>query len=191
MENVKVYTELEERVRDRTAELEKAKEEIHQLSISDELTGLLNRRGFYLLAEPALETARRNGHDCLLAFLDVNGLKRVNDVHGHDVGDELIRDVAAVLQGTLRKSDIVARMGGDEFCVLASEPEGDSAMVRTRIVEAFDEFNGAGERPYRLSASVGLLNIGPADEAMLEELLVRADELMYQEKRASKDARAI
>jgi diguanylate cyclase (GGDEF)-like protein len=189
MENVAVYTELEERVRDRTADLEKAKEEIHRLSISDELTGLLNRRGFYLLAEPALESARRHGHGCLLAFLDVNGLKRTNDLHGHDVGDELIRDVAAALQGTLRKSDIVARLGGDEFCVLVSEPEGDLAMLRTRILQAFDECNKVDDRPYRVSASIGLLEIGPGDTRTLSELLVAADELMYEEKRVSSDSR--
>jgi diguanylate cyclase (GGDEF)-like protein len=189
MENVAVYTELEQRVRDRTAELEKAKDEIHRLSISDELTGLLNRRGFYLLAEPALESARRNGHGCLLAFLDVNGLKHVNDVQGHDVGDDLLIDVGAVLRGTLRKSDVIARMGGDEFCVLVGEPDGESTMLRTRILQAFEEFNDSGDRPYRLSASVGLLEIWPTDSDSLEELLVRADELMYQEKRASAESR--
>lgn len=91
MENVAVYSELEQRVRDRTAELEQANEEIQQLSITDELTGLLNRRGFYLLAQPALESARRHRHSCLLAFFDVDGLKRVNDGYGHDAGDDLIR----------------------------------------------------------------------------------------------------
>jgi diguanylate cyclase (GGDEF)-like protein len=190
MENVQVYTELEERVRDRTAALEKANEEIHQLSVTDELTKLLNRRGFYLLAEPALELARRKGHSCLLAFLDVNGLKRVNDVHGHDMGDLLISDVADVLRNTLRKSDIVGRMGGDEFCVLVSNPEGNVSMLRTRLVDAFEAFNHAQhDRPYELSASIGLLHVWPADNGTLEQLLVRADELMYQEKRANPKSR--
>ena len=189
MENVQIYSELEDRVRDRTAELEKANEEIQRLSVTDELTGFLNRRGFYLLAEPALELARRNGHSCLLAFLDVNGLKRVNDVYGHEVGDNLISDVSAALRGTLRKSDIIARMGGDEFCVLVSEPEGELSILRKRIFEAFQMFNETHNRPYRLSASVGLLHIWPADTGTLDELLVQADELMYQEKRASPDSR--
>ncbi|BBX86377.1 sensor domain-containing diguanylate cyclase [Mycolicibacterium aubagnense] len=184
MENVQVYTELEERVRDRTADLEKAKAEIHQLSISDELTGLLNRRGFFLRAEPALELAKRNGHSCLVAFLDVNGLKRVNDEYGHEMGDELIRDVAGVLRTTLRTSDIIGRMGGDEFCVLVCDPEGDLPVLRKRIFDAFQTFNDTRDRVYQLSASVGLLHVWPADTCSLEQLLARADELMYEDKRA-------
>ncbi len=184
MENIRVYTELEERVRDRTADLEKAKAEIHQLSISDELTGLLNRRGFFLLAEPALELAKRNGNSCLVAFLDVDGLKRVNDVYGHEMGDELIRDVAGVLRTTLGKSDIIGRMGGDEFCVLVCDPEGDLPVLRKRIFDAFQTFNDTQDRVYQLSASAGLLHVWPADTCTLEQLLARADRLMYEDKRA-------
>jgi diguanylate cyclase (GGDEF)-like protein len=184
MENVQVYTELEERVRERTADLEKAKAEIHQLSISDELTGLLNRRGFFVVAEPALELAKRNRHSCLVAFLDVNGLKRVNDEHGHEMGDELIRDVAAVLRSTLRNSDIVGRMGGDEFCILVCDPDGNLPAFKKRIVCAFQAFNETHDRVYSLSASIGLLHVWPAEDGTLEQLLARADELMYEEKRA-------
>lgn len=189
MENVQVYTELEDRVRERTAELQRANEQIHQLSVTDELTGLRNRRGFYLLAEPALELARRNGHGCHLAFLDVNGLKRVNDLYGHEMGDNLISDTAAVLRGTLRTSDIVARMGGDEFCVLVNDPDGDLTTLRKRILDAFQTFNATHDRPYRLSASIGLIDVLPGKSGTLERLLAQADELMYQEKRASPDCR--
>lgn len=171
-------------MRDRTADLEKAKAEIHQLSISDELTGLLNRRGFFLLAEPALELAKRNGNSCLVAFLDVDGLKRVNDVYGHEMGDELIRDVAGVLRTTLGKSDIIGRMGGDEFCVLVCDPEGDLPVLRKRIFDAFQTFNDTQDRVYQLSASAGLLHVWPADTCTLEQLLARADRLMYEDKRA-------
>lgn len=190
MENVQVYTELEERVRDRTAELETAKQEIHQLSISDELTGLLNRRGFNLLAQPVLELAHRNDYTCLLALLDVDGLKRVNDEHGHQMGDSFISDVAAVLRATLRKSDLIARMGGDEFCVLVSESEGEASTLRERINDAFETFNDASDRPYRLSASVGQVRIWPGDAYTLDQLVARADKLMYEEKRASLNSRA-
>jgi diguanylate cyclase (GGDEF)-like protein len=75
------------------------------------------------------------------AFLDVDGLKRVNDEHGHDVGDMLLSDVARVLRATLRESDIVGRMGGDEFCVLVTKPTGDTAILKRRLVEAFRCFN--------------------------------------------------
>lgn len=183
MENVKVYSELEQRVSDRTAALEQANAEIRQLSVTDELTKLNNRRGFYLLAEPALELARRHGRSCLLAFLDVDGLKRVNDEQGHEIGDQLITDVADILRGTLRRSDIIARLGGDEFCVMVTEPEGDPTMLRSRILQAIRDFNETHERPYRLSASIGMVQTWPGETGTLDDLLARADQKMYEEKK--------
>ncbi len=189
MENIQVYAELEQRVRDRTAELERANEDIRQLSVTDELTGLNNRRGFYYLAEPALYAARRDGHSCLLAFIDVDGLKGVNDDKGHLVGDALIVDVAEVLRATLHPSDIVARMGGDEFCVLITDASAEAELLRTRLVNAFNTFNAVGGRPYRLSASIGLMSAPAGESATVDELLARADELMYAEKKTRVVAR--
>lgn len=185
MENVQVSADLEQRVRDRTAELVKANAEIRLLSLTDELTGLNNRRGFYLLAEQELRAARRSRRDCVLAFLDVDGLKRVNDEQGHDVGDTLIVDVAQVLRATLRDSDIVARMGGDEFLVMVTGSEGHPRVLRQRLADAFRRFNETSTRPYRLSVSIGLVQAPAADSATVDKLLARADELMYAEKRAS------
>ncbi|OBG53030.1 diguanylate cyclase [Mycobacterium sp. E1715] len=190
MENVAVYSELEQRVRDRTAELERANEEISRLSVTDELTGLSNRRGFYLLAEQKLRGAHHLGHNCVLAFLDVDGLKRVNDEQGHDVGDALIKDVAEVLRQVRRESDIVARLGGDEFCVMITERDAGTAEVKERLAEAFHTFNETSDRTYRLSASIGLVQAPVAEHATLDELLARADELMYAEKRTSPTRRA-
>lgn len=189
MENVQVSAELEQRVRDRTADLEKANEEIRRLSVTDELTGLNNRRGFYLLAEQALRAARRHRRNCMLAFLDLDGLKRVNDEQGHDVGDMLISDLAQVLRSTLRESDIIARIGGDEFLVLTTESEGDPGRLKERLVEALRGFNQGSERPYRLSASIGLVQAPASDVASVDELLARADELMYAGKKAGINAR--
>lgn len=189
MENVQLYAELEQRVRDRTAALESANEEISRLSVTDELTGLNNRRGFYLLAEQKLRGAHHLGHNCVLAFLDVDGLKRVNDEQGHDAGDALIKDVAQVLRSVRRESDIVARLGGDEFCVMVTESDSGTAAVKDRLAEAFRSFNETGGRPYRLSASIGLVQAPVAEHATVDELLARADELMYAEKKASPDSR--
>jgi len=183
MENVRVYSELEQRVSDRTAALEQANAEIRELSVTDELTKLNNRRGFYLLADPALELARRHGRSCLLAFLDVDGLKRVNDEEGHEMGDELITDVADILRGTLRRSDIIARLGGDEFCVMVTEPEGNPTMLRSRILQAVKEFNETQERPYCVSASIGMVQTWPSETDNLDDLLARADQKMYEEKK--------
>lgn len=184
MENVAVYAELEQRVLDRTADLERAHDEILQLSNTDELTGVSNRRGFYLLAEPALHSARRDGLDCLLGYIDVDGLKQVNDGQGHVVGDALIADVAEVLRNTLRKSDILARLGGDEFCVLAVGSDSDPAALKARLNAAMQHFNENETRSYHVSTSIGLMLVPPSDNSSLEELLVSADELMYAEKRA-------
>lgn len=190
MENVAVYGELEQRVRDRTAALEQANEEIRQLSITDELTGLTNRRGFYLLAEQKLRGSHYLGHRCALAFLDVDGLKRVNDEQGHDVGDLLIKDVAQVLGAVLCESDIAARLGGDEFCIMVTETDGEAATLRERVAGAFRRFNESSDRPYRLSASIGLVRT-PATgaAATVDQMLAQADELMYEEKKANANSR--
>lgn len=183
MENVQVHAELEQRVRDRTAELEAANEEIQQLLVTDLLTGVNNRRGFYLLAGPALHAARRDGRNCILAFIDVDGLKRVNDEKGHSVGDALLTDVAHVLHATVRQSDILARMGGDEFCVLVTDPEADPGVLRKQLLDALSGFNAMETRPYRLSTSIGLMRVPATDTSTVDELLACADALMYEEKR--------
>ena len=97
---------------------------------------------------------------------------------------------ADAVRATLRKSDIIARLGGDEFCVLVTEPEGNPAMLRARILEGFREFNEAHDRPYRLSASVGLLQTWPGESGTLDELLKAADELMYVDKKTKPGARS-
>ena len=184
MENVAVYAELEQRVLDRTADLERAHDEILALSVTDELTGVSNRRGFYLQAEAALHSARRDGLDCLLGYIDVDGLKQVNDTSGHVTGDALIVDVADILRATLRRSDILARLGGDEFCVLAVGSESDPAALKARLNAAMRHFNETEARSYHVSTSIGLMLIPPSDNRTLDELLASADELMYVEKRA-------
>ena len=100
-------------------ELRSLSVEMEQLALTDELTGLRNRRGFLVLADQALRMARRTRARCALVFMDLDGLKRVNDTRGHAAGDTLIADAAKVLDHVFRESDVVARVGGDEFAVLA------------------------------------------------------------------------
>lgn len=183
MEHALMKNELEQRVRDRTAALEEANDEIRRLSLTDELTGLYNRRGFNVLAEAALRAAREHGRHGLLAFLDVDGLKRVNDRAGHDVGDDLIVDMARVIRSTLATSDIVARIGGDEFCALIAETDDDEAGLRARLFHAFRSFNSGSPRPYALSASVGVVPVAADGTQTLEQLIAAADAEMYADKR--------
>lgn len=150
------------------------------------MTGLNNRRGFYLLAEQKLHGAHRLGHNFVLAFLDVDGLKRVNDEQGHDVGDNLIKVVAEALGSIRREADILARIGGDEFCFMVTESDGETATLKERLTEAFRYFNETNNRPYRLSASIGLVQAPAADAAAsVDQLVAQADELMYAEKKTN------
>lgn len=176
MENIRVHTELEQRVRDRTVALENA-------LITDVLTGLHNRHGFYTLAEKALRYAQRSGKECLLAFIDVDGLKRTNDELGHNAGDELIMDIANILRETLRQSDILARVGGDEFCVLALDTPDDVVALRDRLNARITRTNQLAPKPYHLSISIGAIRTHIAGSTLLEDLISRADALMYADKR--------
>jgi diguanylate cyclase (GGDEF)-like protein len=155
-------------------------------SLLDELTQLRNRRGFFELGGQALEAARREAHILGLFFMDLNGLKQINDTLGHIAGDDALRDTAEVLRSTFRGSDIVARLGGDEFVALAHlHSERDIDTLCTRLREHLREFNASRQRPYEVDLSIGATMVdGPAD-LNLEELIARADEAMYQEKRAA------
>ena len=184
MENVQVCTDLERLVRERTAILEKTQSEMRLLTLTDEPTGLYNRRGFQVLGDQALKNARRIGGRCLLALIDIDALKRVNAELGHAVGDALIVDCALVLKTTLRQSDIVARISGDVFCVLSIEPDGDALGMRTRLAEGFAAFNRRSWAKYRLSASVSILQAQVDETCTLDSLLVEADKLMSAEKKA-------
>lgn len=204
MENVQVYSELEERVRHRTAQLQtlnqqlaeeieerrKAEAEVRQLSLTDELTGLLNRRGFFILAEQQLKLARRLNTSCWIVFIDVDGLKTVNDTLGHEIGDALIQSAAQVLKKTFRESDIVARLGGDEFIVFAPNCIGYCENIEMRLQQQIEEFNQNCSFRFQLSMSVGVINFNPNSQTTLEERVSQADELMYTQKRLKRNAKS-
>lgn len=156
------------------------------LLLIDELTQLKNRRGFFELSEQALQTARREQHTMALFFMDLNGLKQINDKLGHMTGDEALRDTADVLRNTFRGSDIVARIGGDEFVVLAHlHSELDVETLSARLREHLREFNAARARPYEVDLSIGATLVDEPADQDLEEFIARADEAMYRDKRAT------
>jgi diguanylate cyclase (GGDEF)-like protein len=181
LENVQLYETLESRVRERTAELERANDEIRQLSLTDDLTGLHNRRGFSLLASQLLRSSRRSDQDTWVLFADVDGLKQVNDQLGHEAGDRLLCTAARALRDSFREQDIVGRLGGDEFAVFGvSERRPGSPAVRLQAtIERFNAFRGSGPV---LSMSCGLVESGAG--RTLEELLNEADNAMYNIKRS-------
>jgi len=158
--------------------------EMEQLALSDELTGLRNRRGFLVLAEQALRMARRAQVRCALVFIDLDGLKRVNDTRGHAAGDAMITDAAGVLNHVFRESDVVGRVGGDEFAIFALLDEGDGANTITqRLHAAIDRFNEQAAPSGRLAMSIGIEELPRKSEIPLDELLTRADRAMYEKKR--------
>ncbi len=184
MENVQLYQELEARVQARTAELMAANEEIRNLSLTDELTGLRNRRGFFLLAEQARSLAMRAGKQSAILFADVDGLKDVNDRYGHDAGDTLLRNFAGVLTDTFRESDVVARVGGDEFCVFGAELNLSVEVLLTRLDYNIAQFNAEHPDLAPLSASAGVWRCPFGREEPLDSIIARADQAMYERKRA-------
>jgi diguanylate cyclase (GGDEF)-like protein len=188
IENVQLYLSLERRVEERTRELQQAYDRIHDLSMTDELTGLCNRRGFYLLAERMLSHVARYGGGCTVMFMDLDGLKQINDRLGHEAGDEMIRQAAEALRQTLREADVAARMGGDEFCVVMLGSAGES--LQQRLHQAIDAFNASAAQPFALSASVGCATLAECAEASLDSLLALADERMYEDKRRRRAGRA-
>lgn len=159
---------------------------LRTLSLTDELTGLYNRRGFMTLAEPQLlRELRRHTRTrgVALLFADIDDMKEINDVHGHDAGDEALVEVAGLLRSACRQGDILARLGGDEFAaILVDCDQGIEAAVRTRLEGAIRERNEISRAPYRLAVSVGGAQLTPENPGTLEDLLREADQDMYRVK---------
>jgi diguanylate cyclase (GGDEF)-like protein len=156
--------------------------DLHQLAETDELTGAYNRRGFMKAADAKLRLAAGARRTQALFFVDLNGLKRINDTLGHVQGDRAICDAVDLLRSTFRATDVVARLGGDEFVVLASDAGACATLLRDRLSAAADQFNDTGAREYRLSMSVGIAEYDPTAQPALQCLLDEADKRMYEAK---------
>jgi diguanylate cyclase (GGDEF)-like protein/putative nucleotidyltransferase with HDIG domain/PAS domain S-box-containing protein len=166
--------------------LEEMVQELRSQALADELTGLYNRRGFIFLAQQQLKLANRTKMGMLLLFADFNNLKWINDTLGHHKGDLALIETANILKETFREPDIIARIGGDEFVVLATEvrKDRDSAEILiSRLQENLDTHNARGRRSYKLSLSMGITRYDTESPCSIDELLARADSLMYEEKR--------
>ncbi|HEY5974274.1 MAG TPA: diguanylate cyclase [Geobacteraceae bacterium] len=157
-----------------------------QMARTDPLTEALNRRSFYELLEFELSKCRRYGRPFSLAYLDLDNFKQVNDGHGHQVGDELLRVMVGQFRGRLRKSDVVARIGGDEFAVLLVETGADAALaviqqLRQQMAAAMEE------RGWPVTLSIGLVTYEAASHSV-DEMMASVDALMYSVKAGGKNA---
>ncbi len=176
-------------IRDSSARAQ-AERELRALSLKDELTGLNNRRGFTTLGPRQLELASRLGRRSTLFFMDLDGMKRINDSLGHHEGDRALRLTAAVLQDTFRRSDLIGRLGGDEFVALALVKSAeDSQKTVNRLQDNLRRRNARGDLPFSLELSIGVIAMEPSDKRPLESLLELADRRMYEDKRKRKNER--
>jgi diguanylate cyclase (GGDEF)-like protein/PAS domain S-box-containing protein len=166
------------------SELKKLQDELRDLSLIDPLTGVYNRRGFTTLAHQQLRTAQRMNRRMHLYFVDLDDLKKINDSMGHNQGDQVIRETALVLKATFRESDILGRLGGDEFSVLAMETDEEGTQAGLdRLKQNLDDWNTDTARAYKISFSTGTATFDPENPSTLETLLTEADENMYEVKR--------
>jgi diguanylate cyclase (GGDEF)-like protein len=192
---VELQRSLAERVREleeAVARRRKAEEELRNLTLTDDLTGLYNRRGFFTLAEYRLKTLRRMRERSLIFYADMDGLKRINDTFGHHEGSQALIRVGEILRRTFRESDIVARLGGDEFAILVADASRDGIDgISARLMENLEQYNRQGHHDYELNVSLGAVSIDSATEATVEQLIARADAAMYQNKRYKRESRLL
>ena len=164
----------------------KGEEELLTLSLTDELTGLHNRRKFLILTEQCLKVAIRKKKRWSLLYIDMDDLKWVNDHCGHREGDLAIIAVANVLKKTFRESDVIARIGGDEFAVLLEAADQGDGILIARLYENLMDYNAEVSQDYKLSISVGVAQFDPEDPISIDKLLSNADALMYAQKRRAR-----
>ncbi len=183
---------LEHLVENRTAELskeiterKKLAGELQRITITDELTGLYNRRGFFELATKQLHIASRQNNDLFLLYMDLDNMKQINDKFSHEMGDKALRETAKILKNVFRESDILSRLGGDEFVALLLEiPEEENAQTAiTRLHSHLKTANSQPKRPYELLLSTGLARYNHESPCSLEDLLSEADRQMYDHKK--------
>jgi diguanylate cyclase (GGDEF)-like protein len=162
--------------------------ELRQLVVVDELTGVYNRRGFVSLADHHFALTNRTGGTLSLLYIDLDDMKRINDTHGHHEGDHALRTTADILMRTFRFTDVIGRLGGDEFCVLLTPSGGetDAEVAVERLDAHVDEVNESEALVFELSLSSGVARYEASAPCSLDELLRKADQAMYERKQSRK-----
>jgi diguanylate cyclase (GGDEF)-like protein/PAS domain S-box-containing protein len=163
----------------------RAEEELRAMSLQDELTGLLNRRGFMTLAEQQLRLGQRMKKRLILLFIDLDRMKWINDTLGHQEGDLALKNTGIILKKTFRESDLISRVGGDEFVVVTLNSFDESMeAILARLERNLSVFNAANQAPYPLSLSIGAVSSEEEEPCSIEALLTKADQRMYENKKA-------
>jgi diguanylate cyclase (GGDEF)-like protein len=160
--------------------------EIHDLSLRDQLTGLYNLRGFSLLSEQVLRLAQRSQLPLSVLFIDLDHLKQINDSFGHDAGSAFVVETAEILKQTFRETDVMGRVGGDEFAIVCQGSHVAISIAAQRLQAACALRNAEYVRRFPLSFSIGFVTAEEHAHQSLKELLTEADKAMYKEKRRKK-----
>ncbi len=169
-------------------ERRKMEAKLRESALTDELTGLFNRRGFMTLADQLIKVSARDKTDLLLIYADFDNLKWINDTLGHTVGDQALVETAVLLQDTFRLADVISRLGGDEFVILCTDNSalGNEETILGRLSETVEKTNRMTNRQYPLSLSVGVGRYEHLAPGSIDELLHRADQAMYKNKEDKK-----
>lgn len=164
--------------------LKDLEENLRTLSLTDDLTDLYNRRGFFALAEHQLKVADRQKKGLFLLYADFDNLKKINDKFGHNEGSRALVETAKILKKHFRKSDIMARMGGDEFAIIPVVSTGERPdKIAERLKKYLELYYSKKNFGYKLSISIGIAYYDPDKPCSIHELLSRADKLMYEQKK--------
>lgn len=166
-------------------------QKLNRMWIYDTLTGIFNRAGFFKFANSVIDEAVRKRNKLFVLFLDLDGLKDINDKYGHDEGDAFIKAMGNVLSQVRGHGELLMRYGGDEFVVMAQGyTDEDAGKYIERIQDGIDKYNASSNKPYKLEASMGYNIVGPDEIHNLEELIESADKEMYKVKKQKKRGRA-
>jgi diguanylate cyclase (GGDEF)-like protein/PAS domain S-box-containing protein len=167
------------------SERKELEEKLLSSTITDDLTGLFNRHGFLTMAEQQCMLTDRSRNEIFLLYLDLDNLKIINDRFGHEAGDQALIDITSILKNSFRKSDIIGRIGGDEFAVLltASSRSANKDVIIKHVKNKIVQHNKEGSNGYDLSVSMGIAHHDPKNPCSVMELISKADAFMYKEKR--------
>lgn len=182
--------ERENKLKAEIDERKKVEKELEYYAFTDSMTGVSNRRTGLLMLEKEILRSKRSGKVLSLCYFDIDGLKTVNDVYGHNEGDYLIVTILGLIKVMIREIDTISRMGGDEFLIIF--PGCNSALAQNvidRIYEELHKINKSGKKPYKLDFSYGIGEIGGNEIVTLDEIIKNIDEKMYQNKMAKKEKR--
>jgi diguanylate cyclase (GGDEF)-like protein len=165
-------------------------EEIKNLALTDELTGVYNRRGLSVLSGQLLKSAKLHQHNIGIIYVDIDDFKSINDQYGHTNGDEIIKALGLILQRFCRNTDVVSRVGGDEFAVLLQKvSESDLDVICQRIERSFKKVIDATDKEHKTSASIsyGYKIYSTNTRLSIDDMICRADTAMYKHKKSKKD----